>query len=162
MPRILLFFIILAFLPACNDEPDSEESPIENFTRTNQNGQIISSDATDWRIANRFSGEIAFSQVPYPNPTATAQVQLTLQFASSIGFAQLDFIGITKDGVPVNYPVILETDLNPPSRGAKTYRIDLAKISPNRNLSDLRGRLFRVRLIDGGGNLISYGDVQIE
>lgn len=162
MPRILFFAALLALLFGCNDEPDSEESPIENFTRTNQNGQILSEDGNDWRIANRYSGEIAFSQVPYPNPTSTAQVQLTLQFASPLGFAQLDFLAITKDGIPVNYPVILETDLNPPNRGAKVYRLDLAKISPNRNLSDLRGRLFRVRLIDVAGNLITYGDVQIE
>ncbi len=151
----------LLMLFSCG-EPDTEDDPIENFTRTNQNGQILSEDPNDWRIAARFAGEVQISQVAFPNPTRNGQVQLTMQFSSTIGFPRIDFLGITRDGFPVNYPVILETDVNVPSFGAKTYLIDLVKISPNRNLADLRGRLFRVRVIDLAGNIITYGDVFIE
>ncbi len=143
-------------------EPDTEDDPIENFTRTNQNGQILSEDPNDWRIAARFAGEVQLTQVPFPNPTRNGQVQLTIQFSSTVGLPRIDFLGITRDGFPVNYPVILETDTNVPNFGAKTYRLDLTKISPNRNLADLRGRLFRVRVIDAAGNIITYGDVFIE
>lgn len=143
-------------------EPDTEDDPIENFTRTNQNGQILSEDPNDWRIAARFAGEVQISQVAFPNPTRNGQVQLTMQFSSTVGFSRIDFLGITRDGFPVNYPVILETDVNVPNFGAKNYLIDLVKISPNRNLADLRGRLFRVRVIDAAGNIITYGDVFIE
>ncbi|MFN3561278.1 MAG: hypothetical protein ACK4XY_08475 [Chloroherpetonaceae bacterium] len=156
---IMLLGLLMLF--SCG-EPDTEDDPIENFTRTNQNGQILSEDPNDWRIAARFAGEVQISQVAFPNPTRNGQVQLTMQFSSTVGFPRLDFLGITRDGFPVNYPVILETDVNVPNFGAKNYLIDLVKISPNRNLADLRGRLFRVRVIDVAGNIITYGDVFIE
>ncbi len=155
--------ILLALLALCScAEPDMEDDPIENFTRTNQNGQILSEDPNDWRVAARFAGEVQITQVAFPNPTRNGQVQLTMQFSSTVGFPRIDFLGITRDGVPVNYPVILETDFNVPNFGAKTYLLDLVKISPNRNLAELRGRLFRVRVIDLAGNIITYGDVFIE
>ncbi len=156
---IMLLSLLALF--SCG-EPDTEDDPIENFTRTNQNGQILSEDPNDWRIAARFAGEVQISQVAFPNPTRNGQVQLTMQFSSTVGFPRIDFLGITRDGFPVNYPVLLETDVNVPNFGAKTYLIDLVKISPNRNLADLRGRLFRVRVIDIAGNIITYGDVFIE
>lgn len=156
---IMLLSLLALF--SCG-EPDTEDDPIENFTRTNQNGQILSEDPNDWRIAARFAGEVQISQVAFPNPTRNGQVQLTMQFSSTVGFPRIDFLGITRDGFPVNYPVILETDVNVPNFGAKNYLIDLVKISPNRNLADLRGRLFRVRVIDIAGNIITYGDVFIE
>ncbi len=155
------WLLVLLVLCSCT-EPDIEDDPIENFTRTNQSGQILSEDPNDWRIAARFAGEVQITQVAFPNPTRNGQVQLTLQFSSSIGFSRIDFLGITRDGVPVNYPVILETDFDVPNFGAKTYLLNLVKISPNRNLAELRGRLFRVRIIDSAGNIITYGDVFIE
>ncbi len=155
--------MLLLSLVLCScGEPDTEDDPIENFTRTNQNGQILIEDPNDWRIAARFAGEVQITQVAFPNPTRSGQVQLTMQFSSTVGFPRIDFLGITRDGVPVNYPVILETDVNVPQFGAKTYLLDLVKISPNRNLAELRGRLFRVRVIDLAGNIITYGDVSIE
>ncbi len=154
--------LLASLIVASCGEPDTEDDPIENFTRTNQSGQILSEDPNDWRIAARFAGEVELIQVAFPNPTRNGQVQLTFQFRSTIGFARIDFLGITRDGVPVNYPVILETDTNVPNFGAKTYLLDLTKISPNRNLAELRGRLFRVRVIDLVGNIITYGDVFIE
>ncbi len=156
---IILLSLLALF--SCG-EPDAEDDPIENFTRTNQSGQILSEDPNDWRIATRFAGEVQISQVAFPNPTRNGQVQLTMQFSSTVGFPRIDFLGITRDGFPVNYPVILETDVKVPNFGAKNYLIDLVKISPNRNLADLRGRLFRVRVIDLAGNIITYGDVFIE
>ena len=153
--------LVTSLMVSCG-EPDTEDDPIENFTRTNQSGQILSEDPNDWRIAARFAGEVELIQVAFPNPTRNGQVQLTFQFRSTVGFPRIDFLGITRDGFPVNYPVILETDTNVPNFGAKTYRLDLTKISPNRNLSELRGRLFRVRVIDAAGNIITYGDVFIE
>lgn len=143
-------------------EPDTEDDPIENFTRTSQSGQVLSDDTNDWRIAARFAGEIELIQVAFPNPTRNGQVQLTIQFRSTVGFPRIDFLAVTRDGVPVNYPVILETDFNVPNFGAKTYLLDLVKISPNRNIAQLRGRLFRVRVIDAVGNIITYGDIFIE
>ncbi len=155
--------MLLLSLVLCScGEPDTEDDPIENFTRTNQNGQILIEDPNDWRVAARFAGEVQITQVAFPNPTRNGQVQLTMQFSSTVGFPRIDFLGITRDGVPVNYPVILETDVNVPQFGAKTYLLDLVKISPNRNLTELRGRLFRVRVIDLAGNIITYGDVFIE
>jgi hypothetical protein len=156
-----LTLLVSLALVSCT-EPDTEDDPIENFTRTNQSGQVLSEDPNDWRVAARFAGEVQLTQVAFPNPTRNGQVQLTIQFLSTVGLARIDFLGITPDGVPVNYPVILETDLNVPNFGAKTYLLDLVKISPNRNLADLRGRLFRVRLVDLAGNIITYGDVFIE
>lgn len=158
--QVLILFVSLAAISCA--KPDAEDDPIENFTRTNQSGQILSEDPNDWRIAARFSGEVQLTQVAFPNPTRNGQVQLTMQFSSSIGFPRIDFLAITRDGVPVNYPVILETDFNVPSFGAKTYLLDLVKISPNRNITELRGRLFRVRVIDLAGNIITYGDIFIE
>lgn len=159
--RLLAALALMASLASC-DEMDTEDDPIEGFTRTNQNGQIISEDRNDWRIAARFAGEVRLLQVPFPNPTSNGQVQLTIQFSTTAGFSRLDFLGISRDGVPVNYPVILETDFNPPNFGSKTYRLDLVRMSPSRNLSELRGRLFRARLVDGAGNIITYGDIFVE
>jgi len=162
--RFVLHAILLLVAPlmvSCG-EPDTEDDPIENFTRTNQNGQILSEDPNDWRIAARFAGEVELIQVAFPNPTRNGQVQLTIRFQSTVGFPRIDFLGITRDGFPVNYPVILETDTNVPNFGAKTYLLDLTKISPNRNITELRGRLFRVRVIDLAGNIITYGDIFIE
>jgi hypothetical protein len=162
--RFVLHAILLLVAPlmvSCG-EPDTEDDPIENFTRTNQNGQILYEDPNDWRIAARFAGEVELIQVAFPNPTRNGQVQLTIRFQSTVGFPRIDFLGITRDGFPVNYPVILETDTNVPNFGAKTYLLDLTKISPNRNITELRGRLFRVRVIDLAGNIITYGDIFIE
>ncbi|MCS6988634.1 MAG: hypothetical protein NZM06_03875 [Chloroherpetonaceae bacterium] len=160
LPALALLFAS-PWLVSCA-EPETETDPIEGFTRTNQNGQIISEDRNDWRVAARFAGEVSVSQVPFPNPTRNGQVQLTIRFSSSAGISRIDFLGISRDGVPVSYPVILETDLNVPNFGAKTYRLDFVKMSPNRNLAELRGRLFRARMVDGAGNVITYGDVFIE
>lgn len=128
---------------------------VENFTETDAVGNILRIDPDDWRIQERFRNEVRLRPA-FPNPTPNGIVSLIVEYNTTVPLGRVDVLSTNTAGNPV---FIARWSVNS-SFGTEFYRLNLAPIAASGNLSDLRGRLFRLRLLDAFGNLITYGDIK--
>lgn len=134
---------------------ESVSPTVENFTETDAAGNILRIDPDDWRIQERFRNEVRVRPA-FPNPTPNGIVSLIVEYNTTAPLGRVDVLATNTAGNPV---FIARWAVNT-SFGTEFYRLNLAPISASGNLSELRGRLFRIRLLDPFGNLITYGDIK--
>jgi hypothetical protein len=124
--------------------------PPSNFTRTDADGRVISEDEDDWQTAPVYRGVITVEPA-FPNPVGDAFVTIPVyvRFSNSIrGGLNLRAYGgsgffITLDNIP-----------RAQDPGAYVFHF-----SPG--LLETRG-LHRLFVFDGGGEIVSYGDLMVE
>ncbi len=134
---------------------ESVSPTIENFTETDAAGNILRIDPDDWRIQERFRNEVRV-RPPFPNPTANGIVSLIVEYNTTAPLGRIDVLSTNTAGNPIfiaRWNVAI-------SFGTEFYRLNLAPLAVSGNLNELRGRLFRIRLLDSFGNLITYGDIK--
>lgn len=167
--RIKIFIIILfsgLFFSACNQNDDQRDferkafSRPENFTTTNRNnGEVISEDPDDWRISPFYQGLVQIEPA-FPNP-ANSSDDIIINFYNdgietvtglyAIAYYSESSSGQTRplgSGRPGQLPVG-SIDIN-------FQALELARFPENPQ------GLYRVIILDGTENVISYGDIQIE
>jgi hypothetical protein len=158
MRNLLVCIALLLLVASCGAQDPPVVNPIENFTITDSVGRIVSNDPDDWRIQERYRNEAEVLQPAFQNPTRTGIITFTIRYALSTPIARVDFVGNNSFG----NPTLFFTDTNIPQFGAKNYSFSVLRFSPNAQLADLQGKLFRLRMIDGIGNLITYGDIKFQ
>jgi hypothetical protein len=126
------------------------------YTATDANGNVLKADSDDWRISPQYSGEISIKPA-YPNPTTTAKVTIPITIIYESATA-VQFWGESNNGSAV----LLTTIPTPITPGPYSIVVDLIRLSPSLNLNDLKGELKRIKIYDQAGNIISYGDIQIQ
>lgn len=130
-------------------EEDAFKVPA-NFTQTDQSGVILTYDPDDWRVAPAFSGKIIVDPV-YPNPIAGGLVVVPFRVLE----ADPSVLGIFVRGVRSDGSTIpLGESFNIQTPGFHDIRINAANIG-----SVGLSRLF---VVDNRGQLVSYGDLQIQ
>ena len=153
---VTLFFI----LQGCSQNSDQREfekaafSEPNGITVTNEQGDVITVDPDDWRIAPFFQGDIELVTLPHPNPVRTNQV---LRLDIQVNF--LDritgmYIRVLRFGS--FYPV---DDRNQIRIGINSFSLDAKIIAggvPN------QAGLYRLIIQDENENVITYGDIEIQ
>ena len=153
------FLVVLALLLAggCdtaeqqNDFEDDAFSPPSGFTRTDENGEILSEDKDDWRTAPVYSTSVLIDPA-FPNPTAPGDfvnVPVSVRQFNSIQ-GGLELVSFDENGIPRRLDEI--RDARDPGAYVFTF---------NPGLLGVRG-LIRLFILDTRGNLVSYGDLSIE
>ncbi len=162
---ILTLVLLCSFSGSCtrNDaqrefEKDAYALP-QNFTETNNQGEVINPDKDDWRTSPLFQGLIEIVP-PYPNPTTTNQAiqfEVEVTGVNSVNGIQL-WVQLENSGQRVIYEYY-ET-LEP---GLTTFQINPLELSWDNNNSPEGARgLSRVYIFDANQQMISYGDIMVE
>ena len=152
---ILIAAVLLVLSTGCDSQQQQDEfvasasrSP-EGFVRTDETGAIIDEDEDDWRTAPVFLGKIRFDP-PYPNPISGDFLTLpvtVLEFDAIQGGLVLrarDASGQLR---------LLDEVTDASSPGAYIFRFSPVILA--------RTGLVRIFVFDRLGELITYGDVQI-
>ncbi|NTV45218.1 MAG: hypothetical protein HGB11_01540 [Chlorobiales bacterium] len=156
--KFVLFISLIAIL-STSCSTDFEDGNISfssdgKITRTDSQGNILDEDTNDWKIQKYFQGDVFIDQKPYSNPTTNGIVSLTLRYSTVVPEGAVYFMGINTNDLPVQ----LFVDTNP-SFGSHVYTLNLTTLAPS--LTALKGKQFRIRIYDGPGRLISYGDIEV-
>ncbi|NTW48957.1 MAG: hypothetical protein HGB19_04345 [Chlorobiales bacterium] len=157
LKRALLICWIVVVSVGCSTNSEEEDISFDSdgqITHTDSNGKIIDEDKNDWRIQKYFQGDVFIDQKPFPNPTANGIVLLTLRYSTVVPEGGVYFMANSVSGLPVQ----LKADLSP-SFGSRAYDLNLTLLASS--FSNLKGKQFRIRIYDGPGRLISYGDVEV-
>ena len=134
-----------------NNFEDEAFSTPSGFTRTDENGQILSEDKDDWRTAPVYSTSVLIDPA-FPNPTAASDfvnVPVSVREFNSIQ-GGLELVSFDENGIPRRLDEI--RDACDPGAYVFTF---------NPGLLGVRG-LVRVFILDTRGILVSYGDLSIE
>jgi hypothetical protein len=166
---LLLFFagLLLVGCSKSNDQRDFENeanTTPQNFTETNNQGDVISADPDDWRVSPMYRGLISIgvgisdSQPPYPNPLSFNQNLTVNIYINNI--ETLNRIEIFTFEIPseLNGPFAPVNNISSPT--LETISLSGEFISGSSGGSQAAG-LYRVLIYDGRQNLITYGDVKI-
>ena len=128
---------------------DAFKAP-SGFTRIDEDGNIVSEDTDDWRTAPAFLGRVVV-QPARPNPTAGTFVTIPVsvrEFNAIQGGLRLASLDVTNDFA------ILDDIPEATDPGAYIFSFNPTSLG--------RRGLVRVFILDGPGELVSYGDVFVE
>jgi hypothetical protein len=156
--------IATILLGACEDSTaqkrfESEaRKPPSGITRTDATGRILSTDPDDWRISPYFLGFVEVQTPAFPNPTTNQRVTIDLFVTGMEAVNGIQAYARNS----VGEAVLLYEALDP------TIPIGLTQIFINPTDFSRIGRyqdaigLHRVFIYDRRGNLMTYGDIQVE
>ncbi|KPQ00518.1 MAG: lipoprotein of unknown function DUF3359 [Bacteroidetes bacterium HLUCCA01] len=168
MNKILRFacLIVLTVIVSggCTSNSDQEEFERQafitpaNITRTTAGGEVQQNDPDDWRIAPMFQGFAEIIQPPYPNPSAGQRFTLEILVTGLESIFGLEIYTRTTFG----RPVLIYTDSRRPlPPGLTDVLIEPAWLSASGTYSGAIG-LHRIFIYDASGNMITYGDLQVD
>ena len=151
-----IFLALLLAVGACDTTGQQDEFAKDagrapsGIAQTDAGGTIVSDDKDDWRTAPVFAGKISLRPA-YPNPTpvdgfVTLPVTVTA-FREIVGPLS---IKVVRQGLLYT----LDAIDSPGEPGAYIFQFSAALIGA-------RG-LHRLYVFDGTGEIVSYGDVEIE
>lgn len=167
----ILFLAGFLLVAGCSKSDDQREfenqslSAPNDFTVTPTEGEVTDNDPDDWRISPMYRGLINIGtgissfQPPYPNPMDFNQ-DLTINIYLS-NIDNLDrievysFEFVSDAGKP---PITVRDDISSPS--LVTLRVNGQEISGKSGGTQANG-LYRIRILDGDLNVITYGDIKI-
>ncbi len=130
-------------------EADAFSTP-SGYTQTDQSGQVVSADDDDWRVAPAFSGKIIVDPI-YPNPSPGGLVVVPFRVLEADPSVVGIFVrAVRSDGSTI--PLGESFDIQTP--GFHDIRINPSIIG-----SVGLSRLF---VVDNRGQLVSYGDIQVQ
>ena len=165
MLRPLLLLPPLLLLAACDTTSATEQrlfedaallTPVAGITETDATGQVLSTDASDWRIGPAFLNRVSLLQLPNPNPVRLGQAVNFLVTQGVPGGLRLYVLELRNgvvDLVPVNDPNAFE----PGAAQSGFYPFSVSA----RQIALGGAGLYRVVLLDGSQNVVTYGDLDI-
>lgn len=157
LSRELSAIFLLSMIAIACDSGSSQEdfvkaatAPPRGITTTDASGQIVAEDTDDWRTAPFFVGKVVVNPA-YPNPTTaggTVTVPLRiLQFDDISG-------GLSLRAEVGDQFRLLDELIDTSSPGAYIMQFSAAQIGES--------GLQRVFILDNFGEIVSYGDIQIQ
>lgn len=162
--RTLLWVPIVLWIAACTRnsaqdkfESDARKAP-SGITRTDASGRILSNDPDDWRIGPMFQGFVDISVPAYPNPSQNQRITIDLIISGLESVSGIEVYTRTALGEPL---FLYEIPDRPVPIGVSQIFFDPISLSPFRTYDDAIG-IHRIYIYDRNGNLISYGDLEIE
>ena len=161
--NIILWFNLMLLYTGCQNSGDQQlfESEAlrtaQNFTETAQNGEIVSEDSDDWRIAPFFGGLVEVRPA-YPNPVQTTdQLFVEIRVTGIDAVYGLDLMVYYPDG---SVKVLYEDFQSPLPTGLSVIPLNPLLLGRFNTVESAR-RLHRILLTDASGTIITYGDVQV-
>ncbi len=171
-PYVIIFFLAGFLLVAgCSKSDDQREfenqslSAPNDYTETPTEGEIINNDPDDWRVSPMYQSRIYIGtgissfEPPYPNPLNYNQDLNIFIYVSNVD--NLDEIRVYSFETNPNTSeqfVTLEDNISSPS--LVSIRLSGQEISGQPGGSEANG-LYRIRILDGNLNVITYGDIKI-
>ncbi|MGM0546790.1 MAG: hypothetical protein ACQEST_08710 [Bacteroidota bacterium] len=168
---VIIFFAGFLFATGCSKSDDQRQFENEslqepsNITETQSEGDITNEDPDDWRISPMYQGLINVGtglssfEPPYPNPMDYNQdlnIQIYLSNIDNLDRIEVYAFEFVSDAG--RSPIIVRDDISSPS--LVSLRLDGQQISGKSGGSQANG-LYRIRILDGDLNVITYGDVRI-
>lgn len=171
--RWALFFVFVGFLllAGCSKSDDQRQFENEslqtpnNYTTTPTDGEITNEDPDDWRISPMYRGlvnigtGISSFAPPYPNPLNFNQdlnVNIYISNIDNLNRIEVYTFEYVRDAGKA--PIIVRDDISSPS--LISIRLNGQEISGKTGGSQANG-LYRIRILDGDLNVITYGDIKI-
>ncbi len=162
--RLFLILLVAAFyLTACNrndDQRDFERDAFslpQNITETDRNnGEVINEDPDDWRISPFFQGLIEVTTPAFPNPALSSDnISIDLNnpgLETITGLQVMAYYSNNSFQLLDSRPGQL-----PPGNISLNFQGSMVA-----QLSENPQGIYRVIIMDGSENVISYGDIEIE
>lgn len=153
---LICLIAALGLFAACDSQGQQDEfaedasAMPEGFVRTEDGTEITSEDLDDWRTSPVYAGKISVRPA-YPNPAAVEDF-VTIPFSvTAFGAVRAPIrLETIRDGRLVR----LEALDRAGDPGAYAFTFSAARLG--------RTGLHRVFLFDGGGEIVSYGDIMVE
>ena len=154
--RPLLLVALAGTVGACDSTDSGAQALFEaqalalpsGYTRTNATGDVLSTDADDWRIGPGYATRVIAVDPLFPNPIR-AEDYAALPVNTSGTSGGLVLAVLQSDGRLRT----LDTDEGATQPGLPTLGFFGSELG-------VVGGLYRVLLLDGVGGVVSYGDVQ--
>lgn len=166
--KFYLIFILVLALISCSESNAQREFENQAFSQpsgitemTSTGGPVDNgeNDPDDWRIAPDFQGSISIETPAYPNPVSFSDEIEILASVNSFGAVNgLQVYAFQQPTQPRGPLVIIDGQLE---TGFKTIHIDPETFASSTGTGNF-GNLYRIIIYDGSGNVISYGDVQVQ
>lgn len=159
LPALVVLVLLGCKRDASQDsfEREAFRTP-ENFTRTDSNGKILQNDPDDWRIAPMFQGIVDIMNPAYPNPSTGARFTIELMVSGFDAINGLEVYARDLRGLPY---IIYQDTRRPLPPGIIDLFIEPSWLAASRVYSEAIG-LNRIFIYDAMGNLITYGDLQVD
>lgn len=162
--RLLIPFILLLLgllLTTCQQDSAQQQyeaeayGPVEGYTQTDLQQNVLSQDKKDWQVSPYYEGLIRILPL-FPNPISyggTAYLEMTLNGAPIQSYVELGYLNFNNQWIPLQQETVSsEFEL-------VTFVIDSRNFGSSAELA--RG-LHRLLLYDGNQRLITYGDIFIK
>ena len=162
--RLLIPFNLLLLgllLTSCQQDSAQQQyeaeayGPIEGYTQTDLQQNVLSEDKKDWQVSPYYEGLIRILPL-FPNPISyggTAYLEMTLNGAPIQSYVELGYLNFNNQWIPLQQETVSsEFEL-------VTFVIDSRNFGSSAELA--RG-LHRLLLYDGNQRLITYGDIFIK
>ncbi|MEX0904820.1 MAG: hypothetical protein WD604_06870 [Balneolaceae bacterium] len=161
--RWFIPFLFFCFTAACsqNDEQRAFErdafSASEGYTQTTDNSETVNEDPDDWRVSPFYQGLVSIDPA-FPNPAAGSE-NITINFHNHgietvSGLIALAYYSSTGGYTPLGHDYHGQLPTGPTFINFQGSQVAQFPENPQ--------GLYRVIILDGNENVISYGDVQIE
>ena len=156
MPKSAMVMLAALCIGACDGMADQEEFRNQAFampagiTETDESGRVLSNDEDDWRVSPAYFERVVIDPA-FPNPVPVGElvaIPIRVRLTDSVqGGLEL----VTYDSNRI--PRLLDRVRDARNPGAYVFRF-------NPSVLGVTG-IMRVYIIDSGGGLVSYGDLQV-
>jgi len=160
IPIILGILLLTASCTRNNAQRDFEQDAYmepAGYTAAESPTELTSIDEDDWRTSPLFQGLVKVYPA-YPNPVSTNEqffLEIESLFTNSIN--GIEIVVRYPNNRPFPIYQEFETDIN----GLKTILLDPLELGMDGSPEAARG-LKRIFIFDGNGQMISYGDIEVE
>lgn len=156
--------MLSCFFTACSQNDDQKEfeqkafSEAEGYTETDpNNGKIINEDPDDWRISPFYQGLVRIEPA-YPNPAGSSD-RINLYIHSNGIESVSDLSVIVYYGYSSSGSEMLLDEYSGELRGSMNFNFQGSLVAQH---TESPQGTYRVIIVDGNENVVSYGDIQIE
>jgi len=171
-PYIIIFFLAgFLFVAGCSKSDDQREfenqslSAPNGYTETPTEGEITNNDPDDWRISPMYRGLINIGtgvssfEPPYPNPMSFNQdLKINIYLSNIDNLDKIIVYSFENVSDAGKAQIASRNDISSPS--LVNFRLNGQEISGKTGGSQANG-LYRIRILDGDFNVITYGDIKI-
>lgn len=151
-----------------DDQREFENQSLQEpsrFTESPSEGEITNEDPDDWRISPMYQGLINIGtglssfEPPYPNPLDYNQdLNINIYLSNIDNLDRIEVYAFEFVSDAGKAPITVRDDISSPS--LISLRLNGQEISGKSGGSQADG-LYRIRILDGNLNVITYGDVRI-